>query len=221
MLLKAVITAFPCVSLPFLAVPLLSQPTVAISGSRATRTHWPRPARCSKRSGGDHCLSLCFSAFPCGSTALTYDRCHQVGRCVLVADAAGSPGGPASRRWCLTELLLAKAAGATLEVALTFGAVGQLASGEPGSRGPPLCKGAATDARASLRSTVSELPCCDSLLEASFLQSNRSDRERHPPHPHTHHALLACRLAVGDTVVLMNPPLNPIAIPMTARNGVS
>eukprot|EP01051_Picozoa_sp_SAG22_P020620 SAG22_NODE_4239_length_1330_cov_3.306255_3_plen_27_part_01 len=27
MLLKAVITAFPCVSLPFLAVPLLSQPT--------------------------------------------------------------------------------------------------------------------------------------------------------------------------------------------------
>eukprot|EP01051_Picozoa_sp_SAG22_P001990 SAG22_NODE_84_length_21617_cov_48.600102_13_plen_101_part_00 len=32
MLLKAVITAFPCVSLPFLAVPLLSQPTVAIRG---------------------------------------------------------------------------------------------------------------------------------------------------------------------------------------------
>eukprot|EP01051_Picozoa_sp_SAG22_P000995 SAG22_NODE_33_length_27588_cov_104.174652_26_plen_71_part_00 len=31
MLLKAVITAFPSVSLPFLAVPLLSQPTVAIS----------------------------------------------------------------------------------------------------------------------------------------------------------------------------------------------
>eukprot|EP01051_Picozoa_sp_SAG22_P012676 SAG22_NODE_1339_length_4692_cov_4.252341_6_plen_288_part_00 len=31
MLLKAVITGFPCVSLPFLAVPLLSQPTVAIS----------------------------------------------------------------------------------------------------------------------------------------------------------------------------------------------
>eukprot|EP01051_Picozoa_sp_SAG22_P015576 SAG22_NODE_2054_length_3070_cov_1.685291_4_plen_157_part_00 len=30
MLLKAVITAFPCVSLPFLAVPLLSQRTVAI-----------------------------------------------------------------------------------------------------------------------------------------------------------------------------------------------
>eukprot|EP01051_Picozoa_sp_SAG22_P012882 SAG22_NODE_1383_length_4542_cov_2.418636_2_plen_205_part_00 len=30
MFLKAVITAFPCVSLPFLAVPLLSQPTVAI-----------------------------------------------------------------------------------------------------------------------------------------------------------------------------------------------
>eukprot|EP01051_Picozoa_sp_SAG22_P008129 SAG22_NODE_603_length_8633_cov_6.871455_2_plen_89_part_00 len=34
MLLKAVITAFPCVSLPFLAVPLLSQPTVAISFSK-------------------------------------------------------------------------------------------------------------------------------------------------------------------------------------------
>eukprot|EP01051_Picozoa_sp_SAG22_P014675 SAG22_NODE_1817_length_3516_cov_34.397425_2_plen_208_part_00 len=31
MLLKAVITAFPCVSLPFLAVPLLSHRTVAIS----------------------------------------------------------------------------------------------------------------------------------------------------------------------------------------------
>eukprot|EP01051_Picozoa_sp_SAG22_P015234 SAG22_NODE_1963_length_3241_cov_3.416932_5_plen_37_part_00 len=31
MLLKAVITAFPSVSLPFLAVPLRSQPTVAIS----------------------------------------------------------------------------------------------------------------------------------------------------------------------------------------------
>eukprot|EP01051_Picozoa_sp_SAG22_P001659 SAG22_NODE_68_length_22846_cov_32.458258_2_plen_324_part_00 len=27
--------------------------------------------------GSDHCLSLCFSAFPCGSTALTYARCHQ------------------------------------------------------------------------------------------------------------------------------------------------
>eukprot|EP01051_Picozoa_sp_SAG22_P021475 SAG22_NODE_4753_length_1174_cov_1.681860_1_plen_101_part_10 len=26
--------------------------------------------------GGDHCLSLCFSAFPCGSTALTADRCN-------------------------------------------------------------------------------------------------------------------------------------------------
>eukprot|EP01051_Picozoa_sp_SAG22_P009178 SAG22_NODE_746_length_7496_cov_5.066513_4_plen_66_part_00 len=30
LLLEAVITAFPCVSLPFLAVTLLSQPTVAI-----------------------------------------------------------------------------------------------------------------------------------------------------------------------------------------------
>eukprot|EP01051_Picozoa_sp_SAG22_P005610 SAG22_NODE_337_length_12043_cov_58.339556_14_plen_172_part_00 len=37
MLLKAVITAFPCVSLPFLAVPLLSQPTVAISGGGSGR----------------------------------------------------------------------------------------------------------------------------------------------------------------------------------------
>eukprot|EP01051_Picozoa_sp_SAG22_P015609 SAG22_NODE_2066_length_3057_cov_2.605139_2_plen_543_part_00 len=27
--------------------------------------------------GSDHCLSLCFSAFPCGSTALTEDRCNQ------------------------------------------------------------------------------------------------------------------------------------------------
>eukprot|EP01051_Picozoa_sp_SAG22_P006878 SAG22_NODE_465_length_10181_cov_6.604444_18_plen_103_part_00 len=26
--------------------------------------------------GSDHCLSLCFSAFPCGSTALTEDRCR-------------------------------------------------------------------------------------------------------------------------------------------------
>eukprot|EP01051_Picozoa_sp_SAG22_P017348 SAG22_NODE_2654_length_2333_cov_207.686213_4_plen_152_part_00 len=25
--------------------------------------------------GSDHCLSFCFSAFPCGSTALTYDTC--------------------------------------------------------------------------------------------------------------------------------------------------
>eukprot|EP01051_Picozoa_sp_SAG22_P001092 SAG22_NODE_38_length_26325_cov_107.302067_30_plen_227_part_00 len=27
--------------------------------------------------GSDHCLSFCFSAFPCGSTALTADRCNQ------------------------------------------------------------------------------------------------------------------------------------------------
>eukprot|EP01051_Picozoa_sp_SAG22_P019297 SAG22_NODE_3519_length_1666_cov_1.324186_2_plen_219_part_00 len=27
--------------------------------------------------GSDHCLSFCFSAFPCGSTALTSDRCSQ------------------------------------------------------------------------------------------------------------------------------------------------
>eukprot|EP01051_Picozoa_sp_SAG22_P009430 SAG22_NODE_788_length_7234_cov_18.112123_2_plen_629_part_00 len=45
MLLKAVITAFPCVSLPFLAVPLLSQPTVATSRRRrrAGRVGGPRP----------------------------------------------------------------------------------------------------------------------------------------------------------------------------------
>eukprot|EP01051_Picozoa_sp_SAG22_P019342 SAG22_NODE_3541_length_1652_cov_1.383129_2_plen_317_part_00 len=29
--------------------------------------------------GSDHCLSLCFSAFPCGFTALTSDRCNQLG----------------------------------------------------------------------------------------------------------------------------------------------
>eukprot|EP01051_Picozoa_sp_SAG22_P014417 SAG22_NODE_1748_length_3664_cov_10.806171_2_plen_343_part_00 len=28
--------------------------------------------------GSDHCLSFCFSAFPCGSTALTSDRCNQL-----------------------------------------------------------------------------------------------------------------------------------------------
>eukprot|EP01051_Picozoa_sp_SAG22_P002975 SAG22_NODE_138_length_18031_cov_5.796621_23_plen_124_part_00 len=27
--------------------------------------------------GSDHCLSFCFSAFPCGSTALTEYRCNQ------------------------------------------------------------------------------------------------------------------------------------------------
>ena len=27
--------------------------------------------------GSDHCLSFCFPAFPCGSTALTADRCNQ------------------------------------------------------------------------------------------------------------------------------------------------
>eukprot|EP01051_Picozoa_sp_SAG22_P023915 SAG22_NODE_6387_length_863_cov_0.941099_2_plen_85_part_00 len=27
--------------------------------------------------GSDHCLSFCFSAFPCGSTALTEDSCNQ------------------------------------------------------------------------------------------------------------------------------------------------
>eukprot|EP01051_Picozoa_sp_SAG22_P002258 SAG22_NODE_99_length_20560_cov_128.669029_23_plen_1058_part_00 len=43
-LLKAVITAFPCVSLPFFAVPLLSQRTVAIradSGRSEWRRAWP------------------------------------------------------------------------------------------------------------------------------------------------------------------------------------
>eukprot|EP01051_Picozoa_sp_SAG22_P004465 SAG22_NODE_241_length_14126_cov_9.747202_1_plen_166_part_00 len=29
--------------------------------------------------GSDHCLSLCFSAFPCGSTALTEDTCCNQG----------------------------------------------------------------------------------------------------------------------------------------------
>ena len=47
-LLKAVITAFPCVSLPFLAVPLLSQPTVALSTcgpAWTTATRGPSPPR--------------------------------------------------------------------------------------------------------------------------------------------------------------------------------
>eukprot|EP01051_Picozoa_sp_SAG22_P009970 SAG22_NODE_869_length_6749_cov_3.048120_1_plen_451_part_00 len=30
--------------------------------------------------GSDHCLPLCFSAFPCGSTAFTADRCNQLAR---------------------------------------------------------------------------------------------------------------------------------------------
>eukprot|EP01051_Picozoa_sp_SAG22_P019649 SAG22_NODE_3695_length_1572_cov_1.479973_2_plen_157_part_00 len=47
-LLKAVITAFPSVSLPFLAVPLPSQGTVAIgrSGSACCTSAWRRPAAC-------------------------------------------------------------------------------------------------------------------------------------------------------------------------------
>eukprot|EP01051_Picozoa_sp_SAG22_P005478 SAG22_NODE_326_length_12283_cov_248.386408_9_plen_261_part_00 len=51
-LLKAVITAFPSVSLPFLAVPLLSQPTVAnrrlspaCPSKRRSRRHRARPCR--------------------------------------------------------------------------------------------------------------------------------------------------------------------------------
>eukprot|EP01051_Picozoa_sp_SAG22_P019486 SAG22_NODE_3612_length_1616_cov_1.926170_3_plen_179_part_00 len=44
--LKAVITAFPSVSLPFLAVPLLSQRTVAISGRRPGSRQSPRTSRC-------------------------------------------------------------------------------------------------------------------------------------------------------------------------------
>eukprot|EP01051_Picozoa_sp_SAG22_P016110 SAG22_NODE_2214_length_2828_cov_2.586295_3_plen_305_part_00 len=70
MLLKAVITAFPSVSLPFLAVPLRSQPTVAIRSTgrrwlarsrRPRPTGWsscrrrPRPRRCVAR----HCLPSC------------------------------------------------------------------------------------------------------------------------------------------------------------------
>eukprot|EP01051_Picozoa_sp_SAG22_P003707 SAG22_NODE_184_length_15968_cov_39.081858_1_plen_195_part_00 len=36
------------------------------------------------KAGSDHCLSLCFPAFPCGSTALTSDtRCNQVFNSVL------------------------------------------------------------------------------------------------------------------------------------------
>eukprot|EP01051_Picozoa_sp_SAG22_P012754 SAG22_NODE_1356_length_4631_cov_2.105693_2_plen_81_part_00 len=43
--LKAVITVFPSVSLPFLAVPLLSQPTVALR----CRRRWPAPGGHSRR----------------------------------------------------------------------------------------------------------------------------------------------------------------------------
>eukprot|EP01051_Picozoa_sp_SAG22_P010770 SAG22_NODE_988_length_6140_cov_4.271313_3_plen_447_part_00 len=51
-LLKAVITAFPCVSLPFLAVPLLSQRTVAIRGCCRPSSNTRRAApRCSRASG--------------------------------------------------------------------------------------------------------------------------------------------------------------------------
>eukprot|EP01051_Picozoa_sp_SAG22_P006280 SAG22_NODE_404_length_11005_cov_8.751788_17_plen_237_part_00 len=50
-LLKAVITAFPCVSLPFLAVPLLSQPTVAIRG----RTTWSRPRSTRRGRASTRC----------------------------------------------------------------------------------------------------------------------------------------------------------------------
>eukprot|EP01051_Picozoa_sp_SAG22_P004786 SAG22_NODE_265_length_13348_cov_150.719149_13_plen_160_part_00 len=39
--------------------------------------------------GSDHCLSFCFSAFPCGSTALTSDRCNQ----------ACCSGTPTAVRW--------------------------------------------------------------------------------------------------------------------------
>eukprot|EP01051_Picozoa_sp_SAG22_P009438 SAG22_NODE_789_length_7224_cov_2.663953_3_plen_110_part_00 len=38
----------------------------------------PVRQRSSLSKGSDHCLSFCFSAFPCGSTALTSDRCNQL-----------------------------------------------------------------------------------------------------------------------------------------------
>eukprot|EP01051_Picozoa_sp_SAG22_P018019 SAG22_NODE_2922_length_2101_cov_1.501499_3_plen_239_part_00 len=43
--------------------------------------------------GSDHCLSFCFSAFPCGSTALTDDRCNQVNQ-----DPLARPMAPVSRQ---------------------------------------------------------------------------------------------------------------------------
>ena len=44
-----------------------------------------------------------------GPTAALMQR---VGRCVVATDAPGGDGAPGARLWCLTELLLAKAAGA-------------------------------------------------------------------------------------------------------------
>eukprot|EP01051_Picozoa_sp_SAG22_P017161 SAG22_NODE_2582_length_2417_cov_2.970233_1_plen_114_part_00 len=43
--------------------------------------------RSSLLKGSDHCLSLCFSAFPGGSTALTEDRCNQLYTRALIPPA--------------------------------------------------------------------------------------------------------------------------------------
>eukprot|EP01051_Picozoa_sp_SAG22_P012422 SAG22_NODE_1291_length_4852_cov_3.176310_2_plen_589_part_00 len=47
--------------------------------------------------GSDHCLSFCFSAFPCGSTALTSDRCNQ--RSTWPASPGGRATPAAGGRW--------------------------------------------------------------------------------------------------------------------------
>eukprot|EP01051_Picozoa_sp_SAG22_P001946 SAG22_NODE_82_length_21749_cov_10.719769_3_plen_495_part_00 len=47
------------------------------AGALVGNTVYVRQRSCFVK-GSDHCLSLCFSAFPCGSTALTEDRCNQV-----------------------------------------------------------------------------------------------------------------------------------------------
>lgn len=60
---------------------------------------------------------------------------QKIGQCVLATDAPGTAGWACCRRWCLTELLLAKSLGCTIEVALTFGAAGALADGPAGVRG--------------------------------------------------------------------------------------
>eukprot|EP01051_Picozoa_sp_SAG22_P014513 SAG22_NODE_1770_length_3614_cov_1.183784_3_plen_333_part_00 len=43
-------------------------------------THWDTAHAGAATVLSFHCLSLCFSAFSCGSTALTSDRCNQAGR---------------------------------------------------------------------------------------------------------------------------------------------
>ena len=62
---------------------------------------------------------------------------QRVGRCVLATDAPGTSGWLCARRWCVTELLLAQSVGCAIDVALTFGAVGALADGAPGTRTEP------------------------------------------------------------------------------------